>query len=627
MARLQKKYEAGAALSGVALIILTVLVFSPSLSGEFLNWDDNLIVEHHGWRGADGLNLRWWFTSVVGGDYKPLVWASYALDYAFWGLNPTGYHLGNILLHAANAFLLYVLLLKAVGPRRVDCALFVACVFALHPLRVEPVCWITGRKDVLCAFFYLLSVLCYLHYAGVSLRERLFYSDPAQRIVGEASSLDSGKVCQSGLEGPPTMRTEYRTPAFPMRNRKINYYIFSVFCAFLAALSKASAATLPLVLILIDIFPRKGFQKNPGKVLLEKVPYLLAAGLAAMGALAGQVTGGLLLSVSDVGVGERISLAGRSWLFYLVKTVFPVGLQPLYPRISPALLSGTARILPSAGGIALTGLFLYLRRKKKPGALFCWLLYLVLLLPISGLFPTGKTVLADRFSYLPAMAVSLALYIGLIRLPRGTGTTRRWFFWGIVFILGLLTIRQEMIWRNSVSLWRYSLSRFPASPTALDSLGNALYRRGEFSQSAALHARAIRYKKDDPNIYYNLALSLTVGGEYEEALPFYREAIRLQPDHVRAWNNLGNALFLLGRLKEAGACYREVIRLVPDHAGAHCNLGIVLYEKGEYRAAVQQLEQALEMNPKFNLARDYYLRAKLNCNSDKTEVRQKGVME
>ena len=551
--------------AGLVIIILTILVFSPSLGGGFLNWDDNLILENYGWRGLAGKNIHWWFTRVIGGDYKPLVWASFAIDYTFWRLNPAGYHLGNLLLHSATAVLLYLLLLKATATPRIDYALFAALIFALHPLRVESVAWITARKDVLSAFFYLLAILFYLR--------RFKSQSDKRRVVG------------------------------------INY-LLSVLTAFLAALSKATAVTIPMVLLLIDFFPLRRFGKRPGRVLLEKVPYFVIALAITAGALAGQVKSSVLLSLGDVGIVDRLYLVGQSCFFYLLKTVDPSGLQPIYPRVPISLLSFGMKYFPLVGVLTLTGFFLYLWRKGCSWPLFCWLVYLVMLLPVSGLFLTGKVFLADRFSYLPAMAISLALYYGFIRLPQKAGNILRILCWVIVLGLSILTIKQELIWRNSVSLWQYTLHRLPRSATALDNLGQALYQRGDFAWAVTYYTRAIRLNSDDPNIYYNLALALVAGGKIEESIPCFRRAILIQPRHVKALNNLGGALVLLGRLDQAMKYYREVIRIDPDHVGAHYNLGVVQYRRGEYKEADDYFTRALKLNPDFADARDYLEKAK-----------------
>jgi len=547
------------------IIVFTILVFSPSLGGGFLNWDDNLILENYGWRGLAGQNIHWWFTHVIGGDYKPLVWASFAIDYTFWSVNPAGYHLGNLLLHAATAFLFYLLLLKTSAHPRVDWALFAALIFALHPLRVESVAWITARKDVLSAFFYLLAILFYLRRS----------------------------------ESPGVKR-------LPVG---INY-LLSILCAFLAALSKATAVTIPMVLLLIDFSPLRRFGKRPVRILLEKIPYLIIALAATAGALMGQVKSGVLLSPDEVGIVERLCLTGQSCFFYLIKTVAPGGLQPLYPRVPISHLSAGMKFFPLAGILVLTGFFLYLWRKGWSWPLFCWCVYLVVLLPVSGLFLTGKAFLADRFSYLPALAISLALYYGLIRMPRKAGNIFRMICWVIVLVLSILTIKQELVWKNSVSLWEYTLNCLPRSATAIYNLGDALYKRGEYLRAAACHSYAIRLKPDDPNIHYNLALALAAAGRVEEAIPCYRQAILIEPRHVKALNNLGGALVLVGRLDQAMICYREVIRLVPDPAGAHYNLGVVQYRRGEYKEAIDHLTRALKLNPDFSAARDYLEKAK-----------------
>ena len=556
----------GRVASTLLVILLALIIFLPSLGGGFVNWDDNQLLENTAWRGGGWKNIVWWFTGFAGGDFKPLVWASYALDYAFWKFNPAGYHAGNILLHALNTVLLYLLLLKLNRFRSVPMAVLAALFFSLHPLRVESVCWISERKDVLFAFFYLLSVMFYIDFAR-----------------GRASP-------------------------FPAKGRRSSYFL-SLVCGVLSLLSKPMAVSLPFVLLVLDFYPLKRLRLNPPRVLLEKVPYLIPALLVSLIALGAQARSRVLLPLADIGFGTRVCLAGRSCFFYLLKTLYPFGLRPLYP------LGGISRHCLSAGAVAgilvIFGALIFLRRKKGiTWPLVSWSIYLVTLAPVSGILPTGKVWLADRFSYLPALAISAVLYCVFCTVKEKTASYLRPLCWAALFSLSLLTLSQQRIWKDSIALWETVLIYHPASPTAHDHLGNALFRRGKYARASVHHSLALKVKPDDPDINYNLALALAARGELEASVFYYRRALEIEPDHRRALINLGNAFLAEDRFEEALECYRRVIELDCGHAGAHLNSGVALFRQGKYDEAIEYFSRALELKPDMQSARIYLQRAK-----------------
>jgi len=406
------------------VILLTLVTFSPALKADFLNWDDEENVVYCGSIRSFGLqNTLWMFTNFTVGDFKPLVWLSYTLDYAIWDLNPFGYHLVNILLHGANTGLLFVLILHLwnltgtaiesrvlVPPRTsvgVGLAAFLATLFfAIHPLRVESVAWISARKDVLCAFFFLSTLLAYLKYAA---------------------------------------------------GKKVRWFILSLLLSLLALLSKPIAVSLPVILLLLDVYPLNRVKYGWGRILLEKGPFLLLALTTASLALYGQWQHAALVPLEESGLVDRCLLAFKSLFFYLQKTVLPFRLAGAYPVPDKESLWAWDSLLtlPAAVSITLLGIVLWSRGKKW--LLFCWLWFLITLFPVSGFFRTGLVVAADRFTYIPAIGISMAIFVGINGLFK-----HRWknailsLVTLLILSVGFLCYRQTAIWDNSERLWKDS---------------------------------------------------------------------------------------------------------------------------------------------------------------------------
>ena len=556
----------------------TLLIFSPSLKNGFV-WEDTLnLLENPGWWEFD---IRRWFKSFVAGDYKPLVWASYSLDYLFWGLNPFGFHLSNLLFHALNAILLYPIIL-GVGRGRVQPgpAVFAVLFFSLHPLRVESVSWVTARKDVLFSFFYLLSLLSYLRY--VEGRKRI-----------------RDRIRKKNWSGPRrtdgTGKTEDRRGAHPPEQEVTGWYLLSFISALGAFLSKGMAVSLPFILLLIDFYPFARFYHNPKKVVMEKIPFLVAAAAAGAAAVAGQFKYGALAGLDKFDIPSRLLLAGKSGVFYLIKSLWPSGLNPIYvvhPGTPGFLLSG----IFSLGLMTSITLFcLYLRKKKLSWPLFSWLWYLITWFPISGIFQTGLVPIADRFTYLPAVGLSFALAFASSRSGR---ERTRYFLPGAVFlilVLSLITIHQERNWRNSLSLWgRMSESD---SEVVHYNLGNALSKAGKYEEAIRHYFKAVRIKPDYGAAHYNLGIALAEVSRLKEAISHYRETLRIEPDSAKAHNNLGNAFIRQGKIKEATSQYQQAIRIDPALKDAHNNLANILAEQGNFDQATFHYREALRGCP------------------------------
>ena len=570
---MNKKYQIF--LVAIAVAAITAAVFIPSLAGSFLNWDDGRLLEFSGWRGFSPPRVEWWFSSFAGGDYKPLVWASYACDYAFWGLNPVGYHLSNVILHSLNAFLLFLLLraLATVQPPgesargrplpvaagfslRNDSRLWIpfisALFFSLPPLRVETVAWITERKGCLSSFFFLLSVLWYASYA--CRRQRV---DPA-----------------------------------PWR------YLGALLAGACAGLAKPSAISLPLALFILDFYPldrrREGFRR----LLVEKIPFLLVSFGVGVMAVQGQRAASALAPLKDASLVHRLLLASRAPFFYLGKTLCPIQLCPVY--FQEKISVGLAAFAAPLALIVITFIFLLVWRRKIKWPLVSWCLYLALLFPVSGVFRTGAVSVADRFSYLPALAGSFAV-ARFLSLPSGFARPiAKTAAVLVLAALAFLAIRQQGVWRTPRLLWESAARRSPGSALAFNNLGNALSGAGEDAAAREAYETALRLKADNPEAHTNLGNLLARAGDSEGAAVHYREALkatsRFSPE---AYNNLGNVLARSGEIAEAVAQFEEALRLKPEYPEAHNNLANALALKGLLAAAAVHYREALRLKPDY----------------------------
>ena len=457
-----------------ALIFLLVLTaFLPAVGGAFLSWDDaeNLVGNPH-YRGLDPPHLAWIFTAVHMGHYIPVTWLTFALDYLLWGMNPAGYHLTSALLHAMSAVLVYQLAVRLLAagfgaggapPRVIQLgAALAALVWGLHPLRVESVAWITERRDVVSGALALAATLAYVE-AG-------------------AEGAGGGAV-----------------------RRGRGLYWTAVACFTLAVFAKSIVVGLPLVLLTLDVYPLRRISIPPPlrdrtawrRVLrvgiVEKLPFLAVAALAAGIMLAIGFRWGILAPVSHEDIAPRLALAAYSVVFYLGKTLWPRPLSPLYSLYRPVDPLTLRYLVPAVAVLALTAVLVTLRR-RWPAGLTVWTAYIALLLPASGIFPNGPQITADRYSYLPSVGWSILLGALAVWAWRAwqarrlsTPIARAALVSTLVLVCGLtlLTQRQIAIWRDSITLWRHAAWADPDSDVPLFYLGWALAEGGRFDEARA----------------------------------------------------------------------------------------------------------------------------------------------
>lgn len=506
------RMEKGTGRWALAAAVCALAAFCPSLLCGFVDWDDPLmLLDNPHFRGFTLENLRWMLRAFHSWHYHPLTWLSYAVDYSLWGLNPLGYHLTNLILHAGNAALVFWIARRLLA---CDPAAFAASLaFAVHPLRAESVVWITERRGLLSAFFLLMSLLAHL--------ER-------------------------------------------RRNLSLAAYAASL-------LSKAMGVTFPAVLLILEY--HRG-RRDWRRMLAQTLPYfVLAAAAAAVGLLA-QGEGGILRPTAECGLAMRVAVASYGLVFYLVKTVFPVNLVPFYPMPlahDPLEL----RFILSAACVLALALFVLRRRKRQPWLLAAAAVYAVVLLPVLGLLRFGPQLVADRYSYLACVPWALLIggaFAGLSRL--GGGLRQAALIGAFLSAAGLMGLswRQSLVWKDAESLWWHTARADPRHWAARNFLGNLAKSRGNLDEALEHYRAAVRLEPRYAAGHNNLGGALAALGRDEEALRHYAEAARLSPRHPVVQYNAAVSLAKLGRTREAAAALRAELKNDPDSKPARAAL-------------------------------------------------------
>jgi tetratricopeptide (TPR) repeat protein len=553
-----------------------IAAFVPAVDNGFVNYDDRKnFLENGSFRGVGRPQVVWAFTTSHLGVYQPLSWLILEAEYASWGLDPRGYHVVSLVIYVLTVLALYALTVAVVarcrpglerddpGALRAGTCLAVG-LYAVHPLRVEAVAWVSCQPYLPCALFSVLTVLAYLRAHG-----------------------DPQRVGRGWLAG--------------------SLVLFAA-----ALLSKAAAVSLPIVLFVLDVYPLR--RLGPGRwrgpearrAYGEKVPFVLLS--AVFTALAAWARARAMSQVPGYGLEERAARACYGVWFYLLKTVAPVRISACYPLPLRISLTEPRFLVSALGVVAATALLVALRR-RLPGVLAAWAAYLALLVPSAGLVPTGGQYLAaDRYSLLPTMALAVLAAAALGEGLRRGGVMRGALLAaGIVAGLALVVQSRALCrtWHNSVALWSHAVAASTGpNPFADFNLGLVLAEQpGKLSQARAWMDEAVRVGPNDPDLHSGLTIILARQGKIDEALAHTREALRLDPRNVAARVNLGNLLAIKGDTAGAIAAYEQALRLDPGSADAHGNLGVVLAGRGRAAEAEAHLLDALRLNPNMALAR------------------------
>ena len=565
-------YPYFAALAAVAAFA----VYLPALDSNFLSWDDpRYVTGNINIRSLDLSFVKWVFTGTVLGNWHPLTMLSHAVDYALYGPeNPLGHHLTSVLLHAVNSALVFILSVELIrraipdeetgktGFTPISVGLVTAMLFASHPLHVESVVWISERKDLLCALFYLLTLISYLKYVKIDGFSRARYA--------------------------------------------LTLVLF-----LLSLMSKPMAVTLPLVLIILDVFLLKRLSIRI--LVLEKIPFFLLTAIFSLTALWAQKLGGAVSSTTAIGFGERIGVAAWGYFFYIYKTLLPIKLAPLYPYPR-----GLSLLSVTYGGaiallIALIALSVFIR-KKKPWLTAMWLCYLVTLLPVIGLVQVGQQAAADRYSYIPGIVLFLlaGLFATTIIKRYATGSVTRLC---ALILLTLLpvgvfsakTIAQSSVWSDTITLWSHEIeiypdgSALPYSNRGREYLDIVIARGVDNERETAGKAlkdfsRAIEIDNRFNKSFTNRGLLFMEYGELALAERDLNRSIEINNQHMAPYNGRGLLYKKTGRPLKALADFTNAIRLSPRTPGPYSNRGLLYKDLGELRKALDDFNTAISLD-------------------------------
>ena len=577
----------------VLLVVAVLLVFGQTLRFGYVNYDDDKYVYDNPQvlKGLTPHGFGWAFTYGQIGHWHPLTWISHMLDAELFGAGPAGPHLTNVILHAANAVLLFLLLQRMTGLRSEKSAgaaatpagaswpsAFVAALFAIHPLRVESVAWVSERKDVLSGFFFMLTLLMYVLYA-----EKPKVQNPKSRV----------------------------------------FYGLALLFFALGLLSKSMLVTLPCVLLLLDYWPlgrmtgggwRVADENNStagpstflspmalarrriNHLLLEKLPFFI---LSVMSCAATSLVPEKVMAIERLSPSLRIENALVAYVAYMGQMFYPAGLAVPYPF--------PIRGLPSwevAGALALLialSIAGFTFRKSHPYLIVGWLWYLGMLVPVSGIVQISYYARADRYTYLPQIGLYLMIAWAARDLTVSWRHRRQVLGMAATAIMGALMAcasLQTSYWRNGTLLWNHTLACTSGNYTAQNNLGYELAAQGRSMEAIEHYQTAIEINPNYAEAQYNLGIALAAQGRLDEAIEHYQKAIQINPDDYEAQYNLGIVLATQGRLDEAIEHYQKAIQINPDHVGAQNNLGYELAAQGRSVEAIEHYERAIQINPR-----------------------------
>ena len=541
-------------IAAALLIGVTLLVYAPIRNHEFIGFDDDLYVTENFWiqQGLDSDTVIWAMTSFKEGVWNPLTWLSFMLDYQLFGLDPAGFYLTNVVLHLASAVILFLVLHQLTGS--LWRSVLVAALFALHPLNVESVAWVTERKNVLSTLFGLLSVGAYLGYV--------------------------------------------RKPGWPR-------YLGIMGLLVLGLMAKQMLVTLPCVLLLLDYWPLgrlgktgKEFQERLPRLVLEKLPLMIPVAVASLLTLAAARSVGGISSLESVSWGSRLSNAVLSYALYLKKMVLSNDLAIFYPRPDT---------LPGFGSMALAALVLagiswgVWWRRESGYPVVGWLWYLGTLFPVIGLIQVGGQAMADRHTYVPLIGVFIMLVWGSGELADHLRLGKIWRLSTGLCVVGSLAVLTQIhlsYWQNSRVLFEHALEVTSRNHIAHIGLGLALKQQGDLDTAMTHFQEALQIDPGYSRAHNNAGMILAEQGQLVEASEYFSEALRLNPSLLAAQNNLGMVYRIQGRYPEAIRHFSKVLEMDSSYVRAYANMGLVKEAQNDFEEAITWHQRALRISPR-----------------------------
>lgn len=487
-----------------ALVLTTLAIYLPARQNEFLNWDDRSYVTEndHVKVGITGQGIIWAFSESHSGNWHPLTWLSHMLDCQLFSLDPAAHHMTNVWLHAVNAALLLLLLHQLTGS--LWRSISVAALFALHPLRVESVAWVSERKDLLSAFFGILTLMAYVRFTQCKVK-----------------------------------------------NEKLQLVWYGVALGLFALglMSKPMLVTWPFVMLLLDWGPldrirtsRAGAESGKTRahwdLLTEKIPFFALVLGSVVITLWAQQKSGAVASLESLPLSLRLQNTAVAYVAYLGKFLWPTNLSPIYPHakhLADWMVLGALLILVAVCAVA------WQLRKRQPLVLLGWLWFLGTLIPVIGIVQVGSQAMADRYTYLPMIGIATAIvwlgadWLACAKLSRNVAFA---FILGILTALAWQTQKQISHWKNNETLFRHTLQLYPHAAQARYGLGSHLVEQGQLEEGRQHLEEAIKLQPRFTEAIGTLGLSYDNEGKYAEAARYYEAALATQPDHVTILNNL-----------------------------------------------------------------------------------------
>jgi len=566
-ARLFASAEKQTTVTALLLVVITMAVYNPVVSHPFVNYDDDRYVtaNPHVRAGLGGDTLRWAITSTDQANWHPLTWISHALDVQLFRLNPAGHHFTSLLIHSGNVALLFLLLVWGTG--QIAPSALAALLFALHPINVESVAWVAERKNVLCTFFFLLSLGAYGWYA--------------------------------------------KTPGW-------RRYLLVAVCFIAALASKPMAITLPFVLMLVDGWPLRRIrgwsppaagssleQKSLSFLILEKLPLLLLSVGSAAITIVAQQSGGAMRAATQFSLEVRLANAVHSYALYLWKFVWPAALAPMYPH--PGNTLGGASVAVSALALVVVSALVFAARRNGYLAVG-WIWFLGTMVPVIGLIQVGDQAMADRYAYIPFLGLFVIFAFGLAdalrQVSSESGKRESIKIASVALVLlcalTLVTRTQLSYWQNNETLWRHTLAVTDRNFIAQDNLGGALLLAGKTEEAATHFYAAAQINPLDPMSHGNIGAFLLEQGQLPRAIDELKRVTQLTADRgllAGAYANLGTAYRESGDLTNARQNYEESLRLNAGQTNAWLGMGILLEQQGDLQPAALDFARVAELQP------------------------------
>jgi tetratricopeptide (TPR) repeat protein len=612
----------------LVLLAAVIVVFGQTIRHEFINFDDPSYVFENPQvsKGLTPSSVVWAFSKSYHSIWIPLTWISLMIDWEFYDVHAGGYHLTNLVLHAVTAMLLFLWLYRMTN--RYWSSAIVAALFAVHPLRVESVAWVTERKDVLSGAFFMAALLAYSYYAK-----------------NRFSLIRYGLVCVLFVLG---------------------------------LMAKPMIVTLPCVLLLLDYWPLQRFgvadpekskdlrtrdiAKNIGRLVLEKIPLFAIAAADAVVTYCVQESHALT-SNENLSFLQRAGYAAVAYVTYLGHFFWPWGLLPVYPRHEMEVSSW--RICISLFVLLCITIVVFLRRRRHPYALVGWLWYLGMFVPVVGFLQVGLTAIANRFTYLPSVGLCMALtweiadWCGQQQLRQ-----RAWAVATAVVLLALTAIAtyQTYFWRDDETLWKYTLELSPKNCVALTNYGDYLASQGKEAEAKKQFELALDAWANSSITHYNIGCMALYAGDFKTAEKYFCRALEFNPKYEAALDQLGDVFFQQGKYDIAIAFYSELLKIDPNNAGAyyrtskclramgriaqadeaafkgaeiapgygetHYQLGLLAASRHNVSSAIDHFQRAVDANPTFAEARNHFAKALAEKNRWRDAASQyKAVLE